>query len=285
MQSVDELEEYKTIVREGLDKIEAEEEANSQQLGSLKSIPQELLMMQGASRASSISRESSTSGSPTHKVGGKRGRATNNRRGVVALPKPLSEKGRKIRKALMAVQPDKKQRRVSQKRASMVVHREDESAEDFLSELFGDGSELKELEREKKAQIRKIVESMRQHLVSAHQSKTRGGKVIYGHLYGEMKQKSRDAGMVFSETDTSMSPFLAQKFEEDARRRKEKRELEEEVRVCESDARCEREGRVGARSNAKSERRGREGARSERRGGVRGAKRLSASIPRSLAPF
>ena len=65
-------------------------------------------------------------------------------------------------------------------------------------------------------------------MVSAHQSKTRGGKVIYSHLYGEMKQKSRDAGMVFSETDTSMSSFLTTKFKEDEARRKEKRELEKE---------------------------------------------------------
>ena len=67
----------------------------------------------------------------------------------MALPKPLSEKGRKIRKALMALQPDKKLgRRGTQKRASMVVVHE--SAEEQFGDLFVDDSEMKELERSKK---------------------------------------------------------------------------------------------------------------------------------------
>ncbi|GMH78679.1 hypothetical protein TL16_g07900 [Triparma laevis f. inornata] len=234
VQSLEEKEEYETLVNEALDVIVAEEDPNSHAAAMRKAsvqIPLELLM--GGQGSPQRDRVVSMNDSPSHqrqtsmRGGSMRGRDT---RGRTQLIKPLSEQKRRIRKALMSIRADKPSRRMTQKRASMIVVAKTHD-QDSMADLFDDGSDLKEIERLKKLQIRRIVESMRQTLVSANNSKTRDGKVIYGNLYGEMKQKNRKDGIVFSETDTSLSGFLGQKFEEDKVKKKLKREEEEEKRA------------------------------------------------------
>ena len=146
---------------------------------------------------------------------------------------PLSEKDRHIRSCLRDIKSTKaaqNSKRMSM-RASMTLGG-DSGHNNILDLMSEDKSRMLEMAREKQNQIRKVMEAMRQHLTSAHQSKTRSGKVIYGHLYGELKQKSRDAGLVFTDTDTSMSDFVAGKFEEEEERIRLKEKEAEEMEAA-----------------------------------------------------
>ena len=110
----------------------------------------------------------------------------------------------------------KVKRKLQTKRASIIFQAtalEDANEKEYeLDDFLQDRLELEKLERAKNFEIRKVLETMRMHLQSAHSSKTRSGKVVYNHLYGELKDVASKSGHNFTPVDTSMSTFLSEKF-------------------------------------------------------------------------
>jgi WD40 repeat protein/Ca2+-binding EF-hand superfamily protein len=159
-------------------------------------------------------------GPPTMGVDRRRMSTTNKKK------QPISEAQHKIKKRLQEITPKKTPnggmiRRASMKRVSMVISADDDTnMEKELMEMFADKSDEQEQQRLKKAQVKKIIDGMRQHMTSAYTSKTRTGKVIYSNLYTETKSKDRSGGIEFSTNDFGPSDFLKEKMEQERMRKK-----------------------------------------------------------------
>ena len=74
-----------------------------------------------------------------------------------------------------------------------------------------------------------VLDGMRSHMISAAASKTRSGKVVYSHLYNEIKEATAKSGHSFTPVDTTPSTWLIDKFNDqsnqDAMERNVKRKM------------------------------------------------------------
>jgi len=224
-------EEHRTIAKSMLYEVKAEEEATRRRQSLLRSLPPELLLMQGSPT------HSNNSSSPTSKnssrMGRRRSSSYQESRASIRKQKAPTEKERSVRNALRAVK--KKKKASNNKRASIIMT--DDNTNAAFMELFDEDKKiLQEEERLKRSKVKRIVEDMRLTLRTANNSKTRGGKVIYGHLYGELKEKERER-MMFKNTDTSMSDFAEKRLKEEVEAKKKKGEEERMIRKEEHEAR------------------------------------------------
>ena len=183
--------EHREIAKRILREIKEEEENINRKGSQLHLLPTAVLM-QGATAP--------LGGGGGGRMGRRRSSSYQESRKKVRSQKAMTAKERFIKSVLTKVMAKKNKKMASQKRASIIMN--DDNSNAAFMELFDDGKKaIEEEERKKRSQVQRIVENMRLVLRTANDSKTRGGKVIYGHLYGELKTKERErGGMSFHET-------------------------------------------------------------------------------------
>jgi Ca2+-binding EF-hand superfamily protein len=208
--------EHRDIAKRILNEIKEEAEAINRRQSLMHLLPTEVLMQSAGSP---------TNGGGGGRMGRRRSSSYQESRKKLRQKKAMTAKDSFIRSVLTKIIDKKKNKATSQKRASIIMN--DDNANAAFMELFDDGKKAAEEEdRKKRIQVRKIVENMRLVLRTANDSKTRGGKVIYGHLYGELKQRERERGMSFHETDTSLGEFASKKLQEEKEERRKWRIME-----------------------------------------------------------